>query len=200
MIEQIKVGALRTNCYIIYDNNEAIVIDPGYPDEKITKFIDDNKLKVKLVYLTHCHFDHVLGASFIKERYNTIISCIDKEKDNINDENINLSLMMMGEKINILCDKVFFENDEIEVGNLNFKVIHTPGHTSGGSALYGEGILISGDTLFSDCFGRCDLPTSNISQIIKSIKEKLYSLPDETIIYPGHGDITTIRKRKLLDE
>lgn len=200
MIKQIKVGALATNCYIIYDNNEAIIIDPGYIDERISKFVDDNKLNVKFIYLTHCHFDHILGAKWLKEKYNVQISCIDKELDNINDENVNLSLKMIGEKFNIKCDKVFFENDEIEVGNLNFKVIHTPGHTSGGSSLYGDGILISGDTLFSDCFGRCDLPTSNISHIMNSIREKLYILPPETIIYPGHGESITLGERIALDE
>ena len=200
MIKQIKVGALRTNCYIVYNNNEAIIVDPGYADEQISSFIDENKLKVKFIFLTHCHFDHILGAKWLKEKYSAPIACIDKEKDNINDENVNLSLMMLGEKFTIECDKVFFENDEIEVGNLNFKVIHTPGHTSGGSSLYGDGILISGDTLFSDCFGRCDLPTSNMSQIIKSIKEKLYVLPPETVVYPGHGEITTIGNSNVLED
>lgn len=200
MIKEIKVGALNTNCYIVYDNGEAIIVDPGYKDARISDFIDSNKLKVKLIYLTHCHFDHILGAKWLSEKYNTPISCIDKEKDNISNEEVNLSLMMLGEKFTIECDKVFFENDEIEVGNLNFKVIHTPGHTSGGSSLYGEGILISGDTLFSDCFGRCDLPTSNMSQIIKSIKEKLYILPPETIVYPGHGESITIGKSNVLED
>ena len=200
MIKQFKVGALSTNCYIIYDNNECIVIDPGYPDDKISDFIDDNELKIKFIYLTHCHFDHILGAKWLQDKYNVDICCLDKEFNNINDENVNLSLQMLGKKVSFECDKTFFENDEFDVGNLNFKVIHTPGHTSGGSVLYGNGILISGDTLFSDCFGRCDLPTSNISQIIKSIKEKLYILPPETIIYPGHGESCTIGNRKLLDE
>lgn len=200
MIKQIKVGALNTNCYIIYDNGEAVIVDPGYADEQISSFIDENELNVKLIFLTHCHFDHILGAKWLKEKYNAPISCIDKEKDNVNDENVNLSLMMLGEKFTIECDKVFFENDEISVGNLNFKVIHTPGHTSGGSALYGEGILISGDTLFSDCFGRCDLPTSNMGQIIKSIKEKLYVLPSETIVYPGHGESTTIGNSNVIED
>lgn len=200
MIKEIKVGALNTNCYIIYDNGEAIVVDPGYIDGKISNFIDENGLKVKFIYLTHCHFDHILGAKWLREKYNAPIVCIDKEKDNINDENVNLSLMMLGEKFTIECDKVFFENDEISVGNLNFRVIHTPGHTSGGSSLYGEGILISGDTLFSDCFGRCDLPTSNMSHIIKSIKEKLYVLPSETIVYPGHGESTTIGESNVLED
>lgn len=199
MIKQIKVGALHTNCYIIYDNGEALVIDPGYIDEKISKFIDENKLKVKLIYLTHCHFDHMLGALWLKQIYGVDIACIDKETENLNNADVNLSLRMIGKKIAIKCDKSFCENDVISVGNLSFRVIHTPGHTSGSSSLYGDGILISGDTLFSDCFGRCDLPTSNFGQILKSVSEKLYVLPRETVVYPGHGDTTTIGER-VLDE
>ncbi len=199
MVKQIKVGALRTNCYIIYDNGEALVIDPGYIDEKISDFIDENKLKVKFIYLTHCHFDHMLGALWLKERYGVNIACIDKEVENLNNADVNLSLRMTGKKLTIECDKVLCENDVINVGNLSFRVIHTPGHTSGSSSLYGDGILISGDTLFSDCFGRCDLPTSNFSQILKSVSEKLYVLPKETVVYPGHGDTTTIGDR-VLDE
>lgn len=199
MIKQIKVGALHTNCYIIYDNGEALVIDPGYIDEKISDFIDENKLKLKLIYLTHCHFDHMLGALWLKEKYGVNIACIDKEVENLNDADVNLSLRMTGRKLTIECDKSFCENDVIDVGNLSFRVIHTPGHTSGSSSLYGDGILISGDTLFSDCFGRCDLPTSNFSQILKSVSEKLYVLPKDTVVYPGHGDTTTIGDR-VLDE
>lgn len=200
MIEQIKVGVLKTNCYIIYDENEAIIIDPGSCDKRITSFIDENRLKVKLIYLTHCHFDHIVGAMWLKEIYNVPIGCIDKELDNINDVNINFSLKMTGKGIAFLCDKVFFENDEMNVGRLNFRVIHTPGHTSGGSCLYGESMLISGDTLFSDCFGRCDLPTGNMGQIVKSVNEKLYTLPKDTTVYPGHGEITTIGERILKED
>lgn len=199
MIKQIKVGALHTNCYIIYDNGEALVIDPGYIDEKISDFIDENKLKLKLIYLTHCHFDHMLGALWLKGKYGVNIACIDKEVENLNNADVNLSLRMTGKELTIECDKSFCENDVINVGNLSFRVIHTPGHTSGSSSLYGDGILISGDTLFSDCFGRCDLPTSNFSQILKSVSEKLYVLPKETVVYPGHGDTTTIGDR-VLDE
>ena len=95
MIWQIKVGAIHTNCYIIYDNGEAIIIDPGYPDERIAEFIDENGLKVKFIYLTHCHFDHMLGATWLKEKYNVDITCLDKEKENLNNCDVNLSLRIV---------------------------------------------------------------------------------------------------------
>ena len=101
MIKEIKVGALSTNCYIIYDNGEAIIVDPGDKDERISRFIDENGLKIKFIYLTHCHFDHILGAKWLREKYNVPISCIDEEKDNVSNEDVNSSLMMLGEKLTI---------------------------------------------------------------------------------------------------
>lgn len=196
MIKCILTGIMPTNCYILYDNDykEAMVIDPGYEASEIVNFIKENGLKLKYIYLTHCHFDHIMGAAWLKEQIDAPISCLDKEKENCNDENITMGKVAILKSITVKINKVFFENDEIQIGNLNFKVIHTPGHTSGSSCLYGDGILISGDTLFNGTYGRCDLPTGNIQDIIKSIKTKLFTLPDSTIVYPGHGEATTIGK------
>lgn len=196
MIKSIPVGIMPTNCYVVYDNEykEAMVIDPGYESNEIVKFIKGNELNLKYIYLTHCHFDHIMGAVWLKEQIDAPISCLDKEEENCNDENITMGKVAILKSITVKIDKVFFENDEIQIGNLNFKVIHTPGHTSGSSCLYGDGILISGDTLFNGTYGRCDLPTGNIQDIIKAIKTKLFILPDSTIVYPGHGEATTIGK------
>lgn len=202
MIKSISVGIMPTNCYIVYDNEEkeALIVDPGYESEDVVKFIEDNNLKVKYIYLTHCHFDHILGATWLKEQLNSPIACLDKEAENLKDENVTMGKEILSKAITVSPDKVFFENDEIEVGNLNFKVIHTPGHTSGSSCLYGDGMLISGDTLFKGTYGRCDLPTGNIQDIVKSIKMKLYELPSSTTVYPGHGEFTTIGNEKQSEE
>jgi len=203
MIKKILVGNLiETNCYIIFDENtkDAMVIDPGEKSEKITDFINENNLIVKYIYLTHCHFDHVMGAAWLKEETSAQIVTLDKEKENLEDTDVNMGKAMVLTPICLIPDKVFFEGDEIQIGELNFKVIHTPGHTSGSSCLYGEGILISGDTLFKGTYGRCDLPTGNLYKIVESIKEKLYTLPDSTIVYPGHGIDTTIFNEKKNDE
>jgi len=202
MIKSISVGFMATNCYVIYDNDykEAMIIDPGYESEEIVKFINENELRTKYIYLTHCHFDHIMGATWLKEQLEVPIACLDKEEENCKDENVTMGKDALSSLITVAPDKVFFENDEIQIGELNFKVIHTPGHTSGSSCLYGEGILISGDTLFKGTYGRCDLPTGNLSNIVKSIKNKLFELPSYTVVYPGHGEETTIGEEKVNDD
>ena len=196
MIKKLVVGALATNCYIIFDENtkEAMVVDPGYEDERIIEFIKEEELKVKYIYLTHCHFDHIEGAEWLKIKVNAPIISLNLEDENLKDININLSKPITGYGFSVICDKLLFENDEIEVGKYTFRVIHTPGHTSGSSSLYSEEFLISGDTIFSDTYGRVDFPTGNQNDMMKSIKNKLLLLPSETIVYPGHGESTTIQK------
>lgn len=195
MIKKFLVGKfIQTNCYVVFDEDtkEAIVIDPGDKDEKILEYIKNNLLTVKYIYLTHCHFDHILGVKWLKDELNVPVACLDKEADNIKDENITLVNQVISEHKSFELDKLFFEGDEIQIGSLNFRVIHTPGHTSGSSCLYGNGVLISGDTLFKGTYGRCDLPTGNLYDILKSINLKLFELPGDTVVYPGHGEETTI--------
>ena len=198
MIKTFVGGDLRENCYIVSDDStkEALVIDPGYKEEEIYNFILKNKLKVKYIYLTHCHFDHIYGANWLKEKINVSIACLDKELENIQNEDITMGKVVILESVTVKPDKVLSENDRINLGNLQFKVIHTPGHTSGSSCLYGNGVLFSGDTLFKNTHGRCDLPTGNINSIVNSIKQKLFNLPDEVTVYPGHGMPTTILEEK----
>lgn len=193
MIKTLKLGPLQTNCYIFYDENskEAIVIDPAYKDNEILDFISKNKLKVKFIYLTHCHFDHIGGVMWLKEELKLAVATYKEEEENLKDEEINMSKSFTGEIIKIVPDKLFFDNDEFTVGNYLFRVIHTPGHTSGSSSLYTDGNLFSGDTVFKNSFGRCDLPTGNLMEIRKSI-DKLSNLPPNTVVYPGHGDTTIV--------
>lgn len=201
MIKKFTVGVLATNCYIIFDEHtkEAMVVDPGYEDEDILDFINTEELKVKYIYLTHCHFDHMEGAQWLKLKVDAPIISLDLEDENLRDININLSKPITGHGFSVICDKLFFENDEIEVGRYTFRIIHTPGHTSGSSCLYDGEVLISGDTIFSDSYGRVDFPTGNQNEIMKSIKNKLLLLPPETIVYPGHGNSTTIQKFSELE-
>ena len=189
-----------TNCYIVDDEKtkEAMVIDPGGEPDKIIEMLDILEAKVKYIYLTHCHADHIGAVTELKNRKGGKILIHRNDADGLNDEDINLSECINMGDIELEPDSRVDDGDLIHVGELEFRVIHTPGHTQGGSSLYceKEGLLFSGDTLFRGTWGRTDLPTSSFEAIIDSITKKLLTLPDETIVYPGHGKSTVIKEEK----
>ena len=189
-----------TNCYIVEDEEtkETMVIDPGGEIEKIIEMLDILEAKVKYIYLTHCHGDHIGAVTELKNRKGGKILIHRDDADGLDDENINLSLCIEMGDIELEPDSRVDDGDLIHIGELEFKVIHTPGHTRGGSSLYceKEGLLFSGDTLFRGTWGRTDLPTSSFEAIIDSITKKLLILPDETIVYTGHGKSTIIKEEK----
>lgn len=189
-----------TNCYIILDekSKETMVIDPaGYAD-KIEELIHILEGKLKYIYLTHCHGDHILGVTDLKNRCGGKILIHREDAEGLNDKNINLSSVIDIPEIELEADSRIDDNDLIHLEDLEFKVIHTPGHTKGGTSLYceKENCLFSGDTLFRGTWGRTDLPTSSREDIMNSIVNKLMVLPDETIVYPGHGMMTKIGEEK----
>lgn len=190
----------HTNCYIVEDEGtkEAMVIDPGGEFDKIVQMLDVLEANLKYIYLTHCHGDHIGAVTELKNRKGGKILIHRDEADGLNDESINLSSCIDMGDIELEPDSRVDDGDLIHIGELEFKVIHTPGHTKGGSALYceKEGLLFSGDTLFRGTWGRTDLPTSSFEAIINSITKKLLVLPDETIVYPGHGKSTVIKEEK----
>lgn len=187
----------KTNCYIVQDENtkETMVIDPGGEESKILELLEILQANVKYIYLTHCHGDHTEAVNALKMKTNAkvLIHVIDEK--GVNNPEINMCLYMGLTRQNIEIDSRVNDGDLLHVGNLEFRVIHTPGHTAGGSSLYceSEGLLFSGDTMFKGMWGRTDLPTSDFPSIIKSIENKLLVLPDDTIVYPGHGQPTRIR-------
>lgn len=184
-IEVVKVGELKTNCYIVKDKNEAIIIDPGFEIEKILPHLKN--LKINAIILTHGHYDHVTDAFKLKEKVNAPVMM------NFEDE------YMMVLSTNIKANKHLEDKAVIKVGDLEFKVIHTPGHSKGGICLYNEKekILFSGDTIFHGTYGRVDLPGSSKIDMITSLK-KLLSLPKDVKVFPGHGPATTIQDEKNL--
>lgn len=189
-----------TNCYIIYDeeSKEIMVIDPAGDSNKIFEMINILKGKLKYIYLTHCHGDHIGGVNDLKNRSGGKILIHRFDADGLNNSYINLSKLIDLPEIELEADSRIDDGDLLHLGNLEFKVIHTPGHTKGSSSLYceKEGCLFSGDTIFRGTWGRTDLPTSSIEDIMDSITKKLLLLPDETIIYPGHGKATKIKEEK----
>ena len=194
-----------TNCYVILDeqSKEIMCIDPAGDTKKIANMITDIlKGNLKYIYLTHCHSDHIGGVSELKKLCgeNSKILIHREDSEGLNDKNINLSGIIDIKEIELEADSRVDDNDIIHLGNLEFRVIHTPGHTKGSTSLYceKEKCLFSGDTIFSGTWGRTDLPTSNREDIMNSITKKLLILPDETIVYPGHGKTTRIADEKSI--
>ena len=189
-----------TNCYIIFDekSKEIMVIDPAGDVDKIEELIKILDGKLKYIYLTHCHGDHILGVTELKNRCGGKILIHRYDSEGLNNPEINLSPYIGFGNIELEADSRIDDNDLIHLGELQFKVIHTPGHTKGGTCLYceKEKCLFSGDTMFRGTWGRTDLPTSNREDIINSITNKLLILPNDVIVYPGHGLSTRIKDEK----
>ena len=166
-----------TNCYIIHDekSKETMVIDPAGNVDQIVEMLDILQAKLKYIYLTHCHGDHIGGVTELKQRYGGQIVTQRKDAENLLDVNKNLSYYVISKEMSIEVDARIDDEDLLHLGDLEFQVIHTPGHTSGGSCLYceKERLLFSGDTLFRGTWGRTDVPTGDFEDIINSITKKL---------------------------
>ena len=192
------VGIMGVNCYILGDKNEAIIIDPGSDAENIINTLKENNICAKYIVLTHCHFDHILAVEKLIQKLDVKLITCQSEKENLLDSSINYTNRYSRKPVSLLADLYVKNGDVIKSGEFDFKVLETPGHTSGSMCLYceKESILISGDTLFFESVGRCDLSTGNGDILVKSIKDQLYSLPDDTLVLPGHGENTTIGHEK----
>lgn len=198
---KVNTGYLEpTNCYIIQDEatKETMVIDPGGEPEKIINMLKILEAKVKYIYLTHCHADHIEGVNPLQEKVGGTILIHRKDAETLNNDQVNLATYIGLPEIELQADSRIDDGDLIHIGDLEFKVIHTPGHTSGSTSLYlpEHKLLFSGDTLFRGAWGRTDLPTSSFENIINSITNKLITLPEDTIVYPGHGKSTMIKEEK----
>ena len=175
-----------------------MVIDPAGDVDTIIEMLDILEAKLKYIYITHCHGDHIGGVTELKNKKGGKILIHRFDAEGLNDININLTEIIDMPEIELEADSRVDDGDLLHLGNIEFKVIHTPGHTIGSSSLYceSEKLLISGDTLFRGAWGRTDLPTSSFMDIINSITKKLMVLPDETIVYPGHRKINYDWRRK----
>lgn len=198
IFEKITVGCMGVNCYIVGDQDEIFVIDPGGHPERICKFLSANNYHVKYIVLTHCHFDHILAANEVKQLTGAKIVAGTNEANNIADNMINMTARFVKSPFSLTPDCFVKEHDVLHSGEYTFTVLETPGHTSGSICLYcpEENILFSGDTLFRCSIGRSDFLTGNQATLLDSIRKKLLTLPDNTLVYPGHDADTTIEFEK----
>lgn len=196
----LPVGILQCNCSIFADerSREAIVIDPGDEIEKITAILDEHRLKVTAIVITHAHIDHVAAAQ--KLRALTQAPVYMDERDKALLEMLEVQANWLGVETPPRAEVDVPANDStvLHLGGSSFQVLQTPGHTPGSLSLWiaGENKLIAGDTLFRDSIGRTDLPGGNSRQILSSIKTRLLNLPDDAVVIPGHGQTTTIGREK----
>lgn len=192
-IERIINFSTDENTYLIKSGNESVIIDPGTDYEKITEYLDS---ELKYIILTHCHYDHIEGLISLKKNTKAKVVFSKTGKSNLTNGKINLSEMVYGKNTGIEADILVDDGDILEFGEDKIKCIETPGHTSCGMCYLIENRLFSGDTLFLNSIGRCDLPTGNYSVLEGSVKNKLYVLSGKTEVFPGHGDKTTIENEK----
>jgi glyoxylase-like metal-dependent hydrolase (beta-lactamase superfamily II) len=197
--EILPVGMLQCNCSIFDEQSrEALVVDPGDDVARVLAVVNRHGLTVKAIVITHAHIDHIGGAQKLKQATGAPVymNPDDEELQEMMDVQAGWLGVRPPEQVEI--DAPAKDGDKLVVGTTEFHVLHTPGHTQGSISLWipSEGKLVAGDTLFRDSIGRTDLPGGDGRQILQSIREKLLTLPDETLVIPGHGDNTTIGREK----
>lgn len=188
------------NTYIVYDEDtkNGLVIDPGYKCDGILKAASDDKINIKYILITHCHYDHISDMEQLRERTGTPLVSGDKASINITDPNINLSYSGLGYFLSAKKSDIVLKNGgKIVFDGIKVKCIYTPGHTNCGVCyLVNDRKLFTGDTLFLRSIGRSDLPTGDYESLVNSIKTKIYALADDIDVFPGHGNKTSVGYEK----
>ena len=201
-IKIFEFNPLGVNTYVLSDETrECVVIDPAffYPEEKglLLDYIKENNLKVKHLLNTHLHFDHIFGINLLASKFGLLVECHPNDLfllDNIGGQMQMFGLPADNDTFMPEIGNYLNDGDVVTFGNQSLKVFHTPGHSPGSVVFYdeAEGCVFCGDLLFYSGVGRTDLPKGNYDDLVKSIKTKLFTLPKNTVVYPGHGPATTI--------
>ena len=199
-INQYVVGAVQTNCYFIIneDTKEVLIVDPGDAAKQLAQKVKDDGLTPVAILLTHGHFDHAGGAKAFAEEFGIKIYAHEKEKRTLEDPEYNVSWMVGSSEV-YSADEFLKDEQELDLAGFHIRVLYTPGHTEGGCCYYFpyDNVLFSGDTLFCMSVGRTDFKGGSMSEIVRSIKEKIMVLPEDTTVYPGHNDVTTIENERM---
>ena len=195
ILKNLVVGPLASNCYIVgsESSKEGMIIDPGDEAEVILRNVKDLGLEIRSIVLTHGHIDHIGALKEVKEATGAEVAIHTDEAESLQKQPLS-TLLGLSYPTPLPADRLLQDGDSIDIGDLHFGVLHTPGHSPGGICLLEQGhkAVFSGDTLFNYGIGRTDLPGGSYSQLMNSIHTKLMVLPDNTVVYPGHGPETTI--------
>lgn len=198
-IKTYVLGMVSTNCYFIYKESDrkAVIIDPADNAHFILNKCREMDLTPEAILLTHGHFDHIMAVKDIVRAFPVKVYAGERETGLLEKPDVNLSWSYVNEQLEILPDVKVKDQEELDIIGLRWKVLATPGHTAGSVCYWipQEEALFSGDTLFCESYGRTDLPTGNTSQILESLSQ-LFKLPENTVVYPGHGEATTIGHEK----
>ena len=203
-IDTLTFNPLQENTYVVYDDNgDCMIVDPGcyetYEQQELKDHISKKNLNVKLLVNTHGHVDHVLGNYFVKETYKVPFHIFHLDLPTLQSVNAYATNYGFNRYNPAQPDHLLKEGDVVSVGTMNFEIWFVPGHAPGHIAFINKEakVCISGDVLFRNSIGRADLPGGNFNTLINSIQQKLFTLDPETIVYPGHGPVTTIKYEKL---
>lgn len=196
--ENVIVGPLETNCYLIYgdETQECAVMDPGAQPEKIIQTIAAMNLKPVILINTHGHVDHVGANKDIKEKYDIPLVMHSADAPMLKSVLQSGLGLFLGARNSPPPDQFLSEGEELRIGTSSLKIIHTPGHSPGSLSFFCDGLLFSGDTLFCGGVGRTDLPGGSWEEMIRSIEDKILTLPDDTVVLPGHGPHTTVAQER----
>ena len=199
VIEQLVLGMVGTNTWLIKnkENGELLIVDPADESARIEEKINRMGGKPVAILLTHGHFDHMLAADDLRDEYGIPVIACAAEQQVLTDAMKNLSGSWASAHV-LLADQWVCDGKKLDLAGFSIEVFHTPGHTPGGASYYcaEAGCVFSGDTLFQGSVGRTDFPGGSMSAIVRSVKEKLFLLPDDTRVCPGHGDETSIGYEK----
>lgn len=195
-IMQVKTGTIDENCYLVYNDQAVLIIDPGADAAIIAEKIAKIGQKPVAVLITHTHWDHIGAVEDIRHKFGIPVYVSPLEQSWLGDPAMNLSYKAGRSQILVQPAEYELENRPYELGNINFRVVPTPGHSIGSVSFIFDDFVVVGDALFRGSIGRTDLPTGNLEQLLESIQTHLFTLPEEFTVFPGHGDATTVEHER----